>query len=114
MHHSVAERGAGKIGGYHRWALFHADQHDWVPVDISKADKHPEMKEYYFGNLTENRVTFSAGRDVDLLPKQAGPPLNFFVYPYVEVDGKPLGKDQMQLSFQYRDLKRKKKRGTRE
>ena len=73
-------------------------------MDISEADKHPEMKEYYFGNLTEDRVTFSVGRDVDLQPKQAGPPLNFFVYPYVEVDGKPLPKEQIQLRFTYADV----------
>ena len=53
--------------------------------------------------LTEDRVTFSTGRDIDLVPKQAGPPLNFFIYPYVEVDGEPLAKDQMELSFAYSD-----------
>jgi transglutaminase-like putative cysteine protease len=101
------ERGAGKIGGYHCWALFYTDHQGWVPVDISEADKHPEMKEYYFGSLTEDRVTFSTGRDIDLLPKQAGPPLNFFIYPYVEVDGSPLAEDQIQLAFTYHDMKRK-------
>jgi transglutaminase-like putative cysteine protease len=102
------ERGKGSIGGYHCWALFYTDKRGWVPVDISEADKHPEMKEYYFGSLTEDRVTFSTGRDIDLLPKQSGPPLNFFIYPYVEVGGKPLAKDQMKLSFAYHDMKPKK------
>jgi transglutaminase-like putative cysteine protease len=103
------ERGAGSIGGYHCWALFYTNQQGWVPVDISEADKHPEMKEYYFGSLTEDRVTFSTGRDIDLVPRQAGPPLNFFIYPHVEVDGKPLAKNQMQPAFAYRDVRRKKK-----
>ena len=58
------ERGEGTIGGYHCWAMFHVDGQGWVPVDISEADKHPEMKEYYFGNLTEDRVTFTIGRDI--------------------------------------------------
>ena len=89
-----SKRGEGNIGGYHCWALFHHDQKGWVPVDISEADKHPEMKEYYFGNLTENRVTFTTGRDINLVPKQDGGPLNFFVYPYVEVNGKPLAQEQ--------------------
>lgn len=97
-------RGKGTIGGYHCWAFFHTDKHDWVPTDISEADKHPEMKDYYFGNLTENRVTFSAGRDVNLVPRQSGEPLNFFVYPYIEVDGKPLSTDSMEKSFRYADL----------
>jgi transglutaminase-like putative cysteine protease len=97
------ERGHGSIGGYHCWALFHTNDQGWLPVDISEADKHPEMKEYYFGNLTADRVTFSMGRDIDLVPRQAGPPLNFFVYPHVEVDGKPLSKKQIELCFRYRD-----------
>lgn len=97
-------RGQGTIGGYHCWAFFHTDEHDWVPTDISEADKHPELKDYYFGSLTENRVTFSTGRDVNLVPRQAGEPLNFFVYPYLEVDGKPLSKDNMEKTFRYADF----------
>lgn len=97
------ERGEGSIGGYHCWAMFHTDDKGWVPVDISEADKHPELKAYYFGNLTENRVAFSVGRDIVLEPKQAGPPLNYFVYPYVEVDGEPLSRDQIKLRFAFRD-----------
>jgi transglutaminase-like putative cysteine protease len=96
-------RGKGTIGGYHCWAFFHTDKHDWVPTDISEADKHPEMKDYYFGSLTENRVAFSTGRDLNLVPPQAGEPLNFFVYPYIEVDGKPLSKDNMEKAFRYVD-----------
>jgi transglutaminase-like putative cysteine protease len=97
------ERGEGKIGGYHCWAYFFVDGKGWFPVDISEADKHPDLKEYYFGNLTENRVTFSTGRDLMLVPPQQGPALNFFVYPYVEVDGKAWPKDQLDLSFKYTD-----------
>lgn len=96
-------RGHGMIGGYHCWAFFHTDKHDWVPTDISEADKHPELKDYYFGSLTENRVTFSQGRDLNLVPRQTGEPLNFFVYPYIEVDGKPLPKDSMEKAFRYVD-----------
>ncbi len=98
------ERGEGDIGGYHCWALFYADGHGWVPVDISEADKHPDMKKYYFGNLTENRVTFSTGRDITLVPKQDGEPLNFFVYPYVEVDGQAWPNDKMEKQFKFKDV----------
>lgn len=97
------ERGRGSISGYHCWAFFFIDGRGWTPVDISEADKHPKMKDYYFGNLTENRVTFSVGRDITLVPKQDAGPLNFFVYPYVEVDGKPLPKAQIQLNVSYVD-----------
>ncbi len=94
----------GKIGGYHCWAKFFVKERGWVPVDISEADKHPELKQYYFGNLTEDRVSFTKGRDLILEPKQDGDPLNYFVYPYVEVDGKPLGKENIELNFQFKDL----------
>ena len=33
----------------------------------------PEMRDYYFGNLTEDRVQFTTGRDIDLTPRQDGP-----------------------------------------
>lgn len=97
------ERGAGEIGGYHCWAFFHEAARGWTPVDISEADKHPELNDYYFGNLTENRVTFSFGRDIELIPRQAGEPLNYFVYPYVEVDGQIWPKDRVVNRFSYRD-----------
>ena len=61
------------------------------------------MKEYYFGNLTPDRVSFTVGRDLDLVPKQQGEPLNFFVYPYAEVDGKP--HTAMEKKFRFQDLK---------
>ena len=97
------KRGSGTIGGYHCWALFHLGSYGWIPVDISEADKHPEMKEYYFGNLTENRVTFTTGRDIDLVPKQTAPSLNYFVYPHIEVDGKLWPREKIQLKFTYQD-----------
>ncbi|MBC7856291.1 MAG: transglutaminase domain-containing protein [Pirellulaceae bacterium] len=101
---SVPEkRGEGPIAGYHCWAFFWLDKQGWVPVDISEADKNPSMKEYYFGNLTENRVTFSQGRDLTLVPQQAGEPLNFFIYPYVEVDGKAWPAEKVKLEVSYKD-----------
>ncbi len=99
-----ADRGRGEIAGYHCWAWFKPLGHGWVPVDISEANKNPSMREYYFGNLTENRVAFSVGRDLVLVPPQAGPPLNFFVMPYVEVAGKPYPSEKVQLKLQYEDI----------
>jgi uncharacterized protein (TIGR03000 family) len=98
------KRGAGEIPGYHCWAKFLPEGGDWVPVDISEANKNPKMKDYYFGNLTEDRVTFTTGRDQILTPRQAGKPLNFFVYPYVEVDGQPYPAEKVQREFAYEDL----------
>ena len=98
------QHGEGTIDGYHCWARFHVDGHGWVPMDISEADKHPELKAYYYGNLTEDRVLFSIGRDITLEPAQDGEPLNFFVYPHVEVDGKiwPVEKTERVVSFRDR------------
>jgi transglutaminase-like putative cysteine protease len=95
------ERGSGTIGGYHCWAEFYVTEIGWVPVDISEADKHPKLAEYYFGALTEDRVAFTRGRDLDLLPAPAAGRQNFFIYPIVEVDGKSLS-DKRALS--YKDL----------
>ena len=77
----------GKVGGYHCWAKFLTERH-WVPVDISEADKHPEMTEYYFGSLTADRVQFSIGRDLTLVPAPAAKTVNYLAYPYAEVGGK--------------------------
>lgn len=104
---SVPEnRGAGDVQGYHCWAFFKPEGKGWVPVDISEANKHPDMKDYYFGNLTEDRVTFSTGRDIKLVPEQGGAPVNFLVFPYVEVGGKPLPdpRKQVQMKSTYKDV----------
>ncbi len=98
------ERGQGIIPGYHCWSKFKAQGHDWIPVDISEASKHPDLREYYFGNLTEDRIMFSTGRDLILVPKQTAAPLNFFIYPYVEVESKPLPSDKIKNTFRYQDL----------
>src|SRR5262249_11250387 len=83
-----ADRGAGQVSGYHCWAEFYVKELGWAPVDASEAAKNPAKREYFFGAHDENRVEFSIGRDLTLNPKQAGEPLNYFVYPYAEVDGK--------------------------
>ena len=82
------DKHAADIAGYHCWADFFEPQHGWIPVDISEAWKHPEKRDYFFGAHDDNRVQFTMGRDLELNPKQDGAPLNYFVYPYVEVAGK--------------------------
>ena len=66
------KRGEGAVGGYHCWAFFRPEGKGWVPVDISEANKEPKMKDYYFGNLTEDRVAFTTGRDIDLVAEAGG------------------------------------------
>ncbi|MBT3269617.1 transglutaminase domain-containing protein [Candidatus Poribacteria bacterium] len=92
----------GTVGGYHCWAELYIDGSGWVPVDSSEASKHPEMFDYYYGNLDENRIYFSRGRDITLAPPQEAGPVNYLIYPYVEVDGEIHA--GVEKSFAYRDL----------
>ncbi|HWY71524.1 MAG TPA: transglutaminase domain-containing protein [Terriglobales bacterium] len=81
-----ADKHEGDVAGYHCWADFYTKDRGWIPVDISEAWKHPEQREFFFGHWDDNRVQFSVGRDLILSPKQDGGPLNYFVYPYVELN----------------------------
>lgn len=97
-----ADRGTGQISGYHCWAEVYLKDIGWVPIDASEAAKNPAKREYFFGAHDENRIEFSIGRDLTLNPKQKGEALNYFVYPYAEVDGKAF--TAIDKSFSYRDL----------
>ena len=89
----------GTIPGYHCWAQFYLLPYGWIPVDASEAWKHPDKKSYFFGAHDDNRVQFTTGRDIRLDPAPAGQPLNYFIYPYAELDGKPVAL-QSEFSFQ--------------
>lgn len=89
------------LAGYHCWAFFRVPGKTWVPVDASEGDRFPERRDYFFGNHTANRVTLSTGRDIVLEPRQAGEPLNYFLNPYAEADGKPV---KAEKTWSYRDL----------
>ena len=67
------------------------------------ADPGTQSPDGYVGRLPPNRVTFSIGRDLTLEPKQAGGPVNFLVYPYVEADGKPHPADKVKGTFAFAD-----------
>jgi transglutaminase-like putative cysteine protease len=96
------DRHSGEIAGYHCWSDFYIDGKGWIPVDISEAWKHPERRDYFFGSHDVNRMQFSMGRDLRLSPSQDGKPLNYFVYPYVEVDGREY--PNVSLAFSFADV----------
>lgn len=92
---------AGAITSYHCWAEFYVQGIGWVPIDASEAWKHREKVDYFFGAIDTNRVMFSLGRDIRLNPAQSGEPLNYFVYPYAEVDGQPF--TDLKNDYSFRD-----------
>jgi transglutaminase-like putative cysteine protease len=93
-----AGRSAGEVDGYHCWARFLHDGR-WLAVDISEADKHPEQRDEYFGRLPADRVQFTVGRDLILDPPQRGGPINFLIYPHVEIDGTARVEFEKRLRF---------------
>lgn len=90
---------AGTVEGYHCWTEFYAPGAGWVPLDIAYAWLHKSRVKFYFGGVDASRVRFSAGRDLELAPPQSGPPVNYFVYPYIEVNGQPGGSATNHFSF---------------
>jgi len=94
------DRGEGEIAGYHCWAEFYLPGYGWVPVDTSEANKNPGKREYFFGAHDENRVEFTIGRDIVLSPEQKSNPINYFIYPYAEVDGQSITDIEKRFFFQ--------------
>ncbi|HEX7418469.1 MAG TPA: transglutaminase-like domain-containing protein [Thermoanaerobaculia bacterium] len=90
----------GNVKGYHCWAEFYVKGKGWIPVDASDASKlkDPAAQQYLFGHLDPNRVQFTVGRDLVLKPKTADP-LNFFIYPRAEANGKTVGEPSISLQF---------------
>jgi transglutaminase-like putative cysteine protease len=89
----------GTIAGYHCWSEFYIEGMGWIPVDASEASKNPAKKDYFFGALDANRVLFTYGRDLRLSAEQQGPALNYFIYPYAEIAGRPVRDLQSRFSF---------------
>ena len=94
------DKRSAEIAGYHCWSDFYIDGKGWIPVDISEAWKHQEKREYFFGAHDVNRVQFTQGRDLKLTPAQDGAPLNYFIYPYVEISGKEYPNVSIAFSFE--------------
>lgn len=90
----------GTISGYHCWGEFYLPEKGWCPLDASEASKFPIKKEQFFCGLDENRVAFTTGRDVKL-PQSSSEPLNFVIYPHVEIDGTT--HDNVQTTFSFKD-----------
>ncbi|MBT3250778.1 MAG: transglutaminase domain-containing protein [Candidatus Marinimicrobia bacterium] len=97
----IPNNNEGDISGYHCWADFYDSEKGWIPVDISEADKHPELADYYFGTIDPHRVEFTIGRDLELEALSTGT-TNYFIYPIMEIDGVP--SNSFIKRFSYKDL----------
>jgi transglutaminase-like putative cysteine protease len=95
-----ADKNEGKIEGYHCWAEFLADG-KWVPVDISEAWKNPKLADYYFGHNPANRFELTKGRDLVVDPEPESGPINFLVYPLLEMNGEVM---KPETTFEFRRI----------
>lgn len=81
-----ATKTEGFVQSYHCWAQVYDSDKGWIPLDASEAHRSGRGRDY-LGKLPSDRIAFTMGRDLALAPAQSAEPLNFFVYPYGEVDG---------------------------
>jgi len=82
-------RSAGEIAGYHCWVQFYLPEVGWFPIDASEAFKDPERRDFFYGAHPGDRIHMTTGRDLELREDGEQAPLNYFVYPHVELDGVP-------------------------
>lgn len=97
------DREQGNIGGYHCWVKFYLPGQGWVPIDASEAAKHPDMRELLYGTHPADRIHFTTGRDLVVSEASRRQPLNYFVYPYVEVAGQPW-QAELETRFAFREM----------
>jgi len=97
------DRSSGVVGGYHCWVQLYLPGQGWLPIDASEAAKNPENREQYYGEQPNDRIHFTIGRDLTFSVGTEAAPLNYFIYPHIEVAGKPWLK-KVETRFHYREI----------
>ncbi|HEB71686.1 MAG TPA: transglutaminase domain-containing protein [Nitrospirae bacterium] len=88
--------------GNHCWAEYYQPGYGWVqtdPADVTKLmfirnikpDQAGDISDYYVNNVDQYRIVLGrGGRGIFLNPRQSDGTLNYFMYPYAEIEGKSL------------------------
>lgn len=100
----LGRRGQGDVtDGHHCWAEFHLAGAGWVPVDPAglqkealargldaRAEGARPLRDRYFGAIDGGRIVLHRGGRGLSFPEGNAGKVNYFMYPYCEVDGRPL------------------------
>ncbi len=65
----------------HVWAEYYIEPYGWMPVDPTVGQSQPSQRDYYFGNMDNQRVILNKGFIVQLQPP--GP--DNYTAPFVQV-----------------------------
>jgi len=52
----------------HVWAEFYVEPFGWIPVDPTIGQSEPDRRDYYFGNIDNQRVILNKGYNIPLHP----------------------------------------------
>lgn len=76
---------------YRCWVEYYLPQRGWVPTDLVVADSGPaEARATNYGTLDARRVWLWQGRDLELIPRQNGEPIETMTCGWAEIDGEPV------------------------